>query len=60
MNQSYLGVVDTALLERAVVGILGTHVAILAPVAWEGAIHARKAAKMEREIKGDRKLTGVT
>lgn len=48
LNESYLRVVDTALLKRAVVGILGAHVAVLAPVAWEGAIYTRKTAKMER------------
>lgn len=44
---SYLRDVDTSLLERAVIGVLGAHVAVLAPVAGEGAIYTGKAAKAE-------------
>lgn len=44
---SYLRVVDTSLLERTIVGVLGAHVAVLAPVAWEGAIHTGKAAETD-------------
>lgn len=34
--------IDAALLERTVVGIMGAHVSIFAPVAGKGAIHTRQ------------------
>lgn len=46
--ESYLGDVDASLLERAVVGVLGAHVAILAPVTREGAVHTGEAAGREK------------
>lgn len=46
--ESYLRDVDTSFLERAVVGILGAHVTVLAPVARERAIYTGKAARIER------------
>lgn len=42
--ESYLRDVDATLLERAVVGVLGAYVAVLAPVAWERAVHTGEAA----------------
>ena len=49
LEKSYLRDVDTSLLERAVIGVLGAHMAVLAPVAGEGAIDTGKAAKKKRE-----------
>lgn len=46
-RDSYLRDVDTSLLERAVIGVLGAHVAVLAPVAWERAVYTGEAAKTE-------------
>lgn len=46
-SESYLWIVDTSLLERAVVGILSAHVAVLAPVTREGAIYTGQTAKIE-------------
>lgn len=46
--ESYLRDVDASFLERAVVGILGAHVTVLAPVARERAIYAGEAAETER------------
>lgn len=48
-RDSYLRDVDASLLERAVIGVLGAHVAVLAPVAWERAVYTGKAAETERE-----------
>lgn len=47
-RDSYLGDVDTSLLEGAVIGVLGAHVAVLAPVAREGAVHTGEAAETEK------------
>lgn len=47
--ESYLGDVDASLLERAVVGVLRAHVAVLAPVAWERAVYTGEAAETERD-----------
>ena len=42
--------VDPALLEGAVVGVVGAHVSVLAPVAGEGAVHTRETpAQAQRE-----------
>lgn len=54
---SYLGDVDASLLERAVVGVLGAHVAILAPVTREGAVHTGEAAGREKSWLKRRPIT---
>lgn len=41
---SYLGEFDTSLQERAVGSVVGADVAVLAPVAGEGAVHTGQAA----------------
>lgn len=44
---AYLRGIDATLLERAAGRVVGTQVAVLAPVTAEGAIHAGKAAARE-------------
>ncbi len=48
-GQTDLRHVDAALLEGAIVGILGTHVSIFAPVAWKGAVHTGEAPIKKRQ-----------
>jgi len=57
---SYLRDVDASLLERAVIGVLSAHVAILAPVAWERAVHTGEAARTERDERRRIESAGVT
>ncbi len=57
-RESYLRDVDAALLERAVIGVLGAHVAVLAPVAWERAVYTGEAAKTEIREGTVRELAG--
>lgn len=54
--ESYLRDVDATLLERAVVGVLGAYVAVLAPVTRERAVHTGEAAETERE---ERRQLGI-
>lgn len=49
LYQTDLGHVDTALLEGAVVGIVGTHVSVFAPVAWKGAVHTGETPIEKRQ-----------
>lgn len=44
VSHSYLRELDTALQEGAVSSVVGADVAVLAPVAGEGAVHAGQAA----------------
>lgn len=49
IRQTDLGHVDAALLEGAVVGIVGAHVAVFAPVAWKGSIHTGETPIKRRQ-----------
>lgn len=49
IRQTDLRHVDAALLEWAVVGIVGAHVAVFAPVAWKGAIHTGETPIKRRQ-----------
>lgn len=44
VSLSYLRELDTSLQERAVSSVVGADVAVLAPVAREGAVHTGQAA----------------
>lgn len=49
IGQTNLRHVDAALLEGAIIGIVGTHVSIFAPVAWKGAIHTGETPIKKRQ-----------
>lgn len=62
IGQTNLRHVDAALLEGAVIGIVGTHMSIFAPVAWKRAIHTGETPikKTQQEKKSIIKLLMAT